>query len=74
MKWNEAVRAIMEKEGVGLSALAGRMGKSMRLVWDRLDHDNLSVHKLDEMVRVLGYKIMIVPADTRVTDKTYTIE
>lgn len=61
MKTNEALRAIMEKQSVGVAQLAKRIEKSSRLVSDRLSLENISVEKLNEMLRALDYKLVIVP-------------
>lgn len=61
MKTNEALRTIMEKQSVGVSQLAKRIEKSPRLVSDRLSLENISVEKLNEMLRALDYKLVIVP-------------
>lgn len=74
MKAWEAVRKVMEIDGVGTNALADKLGKPPRLVSDRLRHDNISIEKLNEMLRVMGYKIMIVPRETRANDKMFDVE
>ena len=66
MKSNEAVREIMKKKDVGLSVLASRIDKTPRLVSDRLSQENISIEKLNELLRVLDYKIVVVPR-SRVT-------
>jgi len=68
MKANEAVRTIMEKQGVGLSQLAKRTEKSPRLVSDRLRMENISLDKLNELLRVLDYKIVIVPHNKPISE------
>lgn len=74
MKASEAVRAIMKKEGVGTVALAARMGKASRLVSERLAQPTITTTKLNELVRVMGYKIVIVPHNARMSDDMYEIE
>lgn len=74
MKANEAIRNIMKLSGVGTNALAARMGKSARLVSDRLSQENISVDKLNEMLRVMGYKLMVVPREARTPDGGYVID
>ena len=61
MKANEAVREIMAEQEIGPSVLASRIGKTPRVVTDRLAQENISIKKLNEMLRALDYKIMIVP-------------
>ncbi len=60
-----AIQAIMEQKGIGTTALATAMGKSVSTVCDRIYQQNISVEKLDEIVRVMGYKIMLVPCGTK---------
>lgn len=74
MKANEAVREIMTQQEVGLSALASRIGKTPRLVSDRLSQENISIEKLNEMLRALDYKIMIVPRSHTKKSGEYEVE
>ena len=61
----KAIQEIMEKKGFGTNSLADAMGKSVSTVCDRIHQQNISIDKLDEMLRVMGYKIMLVPRGTR---------
>lgn len=61
MKSNEIIRDIMKNQNVGLSKLADRMQKSIRLVSDRLRMENISTDKLIEMLRYLDYDLVIMP-------------
>ena len=74
MKTNEAVRDIMKQQEVGVSALASRIGKTPRLVSDRLSMENISIEKLNEMLRVLDYKIVIVPRSRTTKSGEYEVE
>jgi len=74
MKATEAVRKIMEDKGVTLTELAGRSGKKVNVIWDRLSQKNISVEKLNEMARVLDYKIIMVPRETRMSEGYYEVE
>ena len=77
MNAKTAVRDIMAKKGIGTNALADMLGKPARLVSDRLGmdkSDNISVGKLDEMLRVMGYKIVIMPRETRTDPEWYKVE
>lgn len=70
------VREIMEKKGIGTSAMAKALGRPMRLVSDRLSVDkseNLSVDKLDEFLEVLGYKIVVIPKEEEIKDGWYEV-
>lgn len=72
-----AVRAIMERKGIGLNALAKEIGKIPQTVSDRLNpakSTNLSIDKLDELIRAMGYKIVLVPEETKLKDGWYEVE
>lgn len=61
----KAIQSIMELKGFGTNSLADAMGKSPALVCERIYQKNISVDKLSEMLRVMGYKIMLVPRGTK---------
>lgn len=74
MKTNEAVRAVMKKKEVGVNQMADRIGKSPRLVCDRLSQQNISIEKLKELLRVLDYEIAIVPRNSSLPEGGIKIE
>ena len=77
MNAKTVVRDIMAKKGVGTNALADMIGKPARLVSDRLSmdkSDNISVGKLEEMLRVMGYKIVIMPREERMDSEWYKVD
>lgn len=69
----DIIREIIKSHGLGVNEYSRRLGKSPRLVSDRLHHPNISIDKLQEMLRVLDYKILIVPGDRRVKDGEYEV-
>ena len=64
----------MRNQEVGLNKVADRMGKTPRLVSDRLSQDNISIAKLNELLKVLDYKIMVVPRDAKRPAGSYDVE
>lgn len=74
MRTGEAVREVMKIKQTGVNQLADQMGKTPRLVSERLGQENISVKKLNEMLRVMGYKTIIVPRDTRTPADSFEIE
>lgn len=81
IKATEAVREIMKDQGKTVGLLAKAMpadsdGKEVpvRRISERLSQDNISVKVLDEMLRVLGYKVVLMPTDAPVPDKSYTVK
>ncbi len=74
MKTSEAVREIMKEQGIGTTKMASRMDKTPRVVSDRLRQDNMSVSILNELLRVLDYKVIIVPRDTKLPRGGFEID
>ena len=74
MKTGEAIREIMKKQDVGITKIANRLGKSKSVVSERVRQDNISVAKLDEILRVLDYKIVLVPLDTSTPKDSFEIK
>lgn len=74
MKAVDAVRTIMKEQDVGTNKMADRMGKPARLVSDRLSQENISISKLNEMLRILDYKVLIVPRETRIPDGGFEVD
>jgi len=73
MKTSEAIREVMKAKEIGVNQMADRLGKSPRLVSERLSQENISIAKLQEMLRVLDYKIAIIPRDARLPKDGYVI-
>ena len=74
MKATDVVREIMKSQDVGLNKMADRMGKTPRLVSDRLSQDNISISKLNEMLQVLDYKVLVVPRDCKKPSGSYDVD
>lgn len=74
MKTGDAVREVMKIKEVGVNQMADRLGKSPRLVSERLSQQNISIAKLNEMLKVMDYKILIVPRSTRVPSDGFEVE
>jgi len=73
----KAIRAIMDRKGIGLNALAHRLGKNSQFVSDKLNPAkglNMSTDKLDELIRAMGYKIVLVPEETELKDGWFEVE
>lgn len=71
-----AVRAIMERKGIGTNALAKIIGKIPQTVSDRLNPEkgtNLSIDKLDELLSAMGYRIVLMPSDEQMKDGWYEV-
>lgn len=71
---SDAIREVMKEKGISLSVLAGRLGLGKSTMSERLRQKNISVGKANEVLRVMDYKIIIVPSDTRIPDGGYEVE
>jgi len=56
------------------STLASRLNIKNNVLSERLGQKNISIDKLNEMLRVLDYKIVIVPREARVQDGSFEVE
>lgn len=74
MKTGEAVREVMKEKEIGVNQLAARLEKTPRLISERLGQENISISKLRELLRVLDYKVVIVPRDSRVPEGGFEVE
>ena len=74
MMAGEVVRALLRKNGIGISALAGRLNIKQNTLSMRLSQPNISIDKLNEMLRVLDYKVVVMPREARLPDGSYEVE
>jgi DNA-binding Lrp family transcriptional regulator len=78
MTSKEIVKEIMKEQSVSNAEMAEKLSITPAALWDRLNNTknakDLSVTTLNDMLRALGYKIQIVPRESRVPDKGYKVE
>lgn len=74
MKATVAVREIMTKQNQKVAALADQLNIKSNVLCERLGQENISIAKLDEMVRAMGYKIVVMPRETREQEGWYRVE
>lgn len=77
MKAREVVKVIMENLSVSNATMAGRLSISQAALWDRLNTKkvkDIPVSTLNEMLKVLDYKVIIVPRETRVPTNGYSVD
>ena len=61
MKVSEILREIMSEKKCKPIDLAKRLGVSKQTLNGRLTQDNISIDKLNEMLKQMDYRIVIVP-------------
>ena len=77
MTGREIVKDIMNRQEKSNAEVADMLGISQAAIWDRLNNKkvkDIPLSTLNEMVRVLGYKICILPRDHRISDEGYKVE
>ena len=77
MTGKDIVKKIMEEQSVSNAELAHKVSVKPTAMWDRLNNaksKDLNVSLLSSMVRVLGYKIQIVPVNKKLPDGGFEVE
>lgn len=74
MKANEAVRKAMEETGTKVADIAFMTKRKSNVISERLTQDNISIDKLNEMLRVMNYKIVVMPREVRLPEGGYEVE
>lgn len=77
MTGREVVKKIVEENSMSNAAFAKRCGVSGAAMWDRLNSTkvkDIPLSLLNDMLRVLDYKIVVVPANTKVPVGGYYVD
>lgn len=77
MKAREVVKEIMANQSLTNAGLANRVGISREAAWDRINTKkakDMAVDTLLEMLKVMDYKIQIVPRSSRLPDGGYEVD
>lgn len=64
MTARDIVKEIMAEKNITNADMANALGISQATLWDRLNSkktNNISIGKLNEMLRYLGYEVAILP-------------
>ena len=74
MTTETAIRMVMEIRGKRFMDVAEEMGIATNTFAGRLKSKNISVEKLNEVLDVLGYKIVIMPSGKEVERYEFEID
>ncbi len=74
MKAVDSVRIIMERKGLRTVDMCNRLNIPSNAFCTRLTMKNISISKLDEMMRAMDYKIVIMPVEERTSQNAIRIE
>lgn len=70
----EAVKEIMKLRDIRPAVLCDRLKIKSNVLSERFKQKNVSVEKLNDMLRAMDYKVVVVPRDTRIPEGGYEIE
>lgn len=70
----EAVKEVMKLKEVRPAVLCDRLKIKSNVLSERFKQKNVSVEKLNEMLRAMDYKVVIVPRETKVPDNGFEVE
>lgn len=70
----EAVKEIMKLKDVRPSVLSDRLGIKSNVLSERFTQKNVSLSKLNEMLRLMDYKVVAVPRETRIPEGGFEVE
>lgn len=78
MNAKEIVKSLMQKKDVTNADMAAALQITQAALWDRLNPkktDNMTVNKLNAMLRILGYEIVIMPrGKAHRFDESYVVD
>ena len=74
MKANQVVRTIVETKDMKYSELAFQLNVKKNVLSERLRQENISIDKMNELLRALGYKMVAVPYATSIKEDWYEID
>ena len=70
----EAIKEIMKLKDIRPAVLCDRLKIKSNVLSERFKQKNVSVEKLNDMLRAMDYKVVIVPRDARVPEGGIEIE
>ena len=70
----DAVKEIMKLKDIRPAVLCDRLKIKSNVLSERFKQKNVSVEKLNDMLRAMDYKLVVVPRDTRLPEGGFEIE
>ena len=74
MKAALAIKEVMRIKDVRPAVLCNRLGIKSNVLSERVKQNNISVAKLNEMLKAMDYKVVILPRDARLPDGGIEVE
>lgn len=76
MTSKELIKTLMTEHDITNAEMAKALGITQAAFWDRLNpkkSDNTTVTKLNDMLSVMGYKIVVIPDDSPAPEGGYEV-
>ena len=70
----DAIKEIMKLRDIRPAVLCDRLKIKSNVLSERFKQKNVSVEKLNDMLRAMDYKVVVVPRDARIPEGGYEIE
>ena len=70
----EAVREVMKLKDIRPAVLCDRLKIKSNVLSERFKQKNVSVEKLNDMLRAMDYKVVVVPREARIPEGGYEVE
>ena len=77
MTSKELIKTLMTEHDITNAGMAKALGITQAAFWDRLNpkkSDNTTVTKLNDMLLIMGYKIVVVPEDFPIPKNGYEVD
>lgn len=77
MTSKEIISTLMRMQGVTNAEMAARLGITQAALWDRLNQrktDNMTIKKFSEMLEILGYKVVVIPKKSHISESDIEID
>lgn len=71
MKIKEVIESILEIKGVSKTDLANRIDITRASLSERIRRENIGMDKLNQMLKALDYKIIVVPRNRRLGENEF---
>ena len=77
MTSKEIVNNLMRAQGVSNVEMAAKLNLTQAALWDRLNSkktNNMTIKKFNEILKMLDYKIVAVPRETRLPKGGFKVD
>ena len=77
MRGRDILKEVMTAKSLSNAELAKRLNVSNATIWERLNNKNVKdipVSLMTTMLRAMDYKVIVVPANTRLPEGGYEVE